>query len=233
MIIMRNMVVKAAQWPIRAFTLLESLVTLAVVALLTLSLSGSVTGIFQQVETNLFYIRFEYLYRDSQRLAAAEGTNVELQLTKDKISNGRTSIYIPESIHLDKGRTIVFDAKGGNSSLSKIRFSSNKEVVTYQLNMAVENIKRRSLRGYILIESLVAMAVLVLVSGLILEQINTNRRLMAENLHQQEVLSVATMAVQTKQDQLTLNGITVTVKRSQQGITVYESGKEIIHVSKQ
>jgi len=25
----------------------------------------------------------------------------------------------------------------------------------------------------------------------------------------------------------------VTVKRSQQGITVYESGKEIIHVSKQ
>ena len=56
---------------------------------------------------------------------------------------------------------------------------------------------------------------------------------MAKNLHQQEVLSVATMAVQTKQDQLTLNGIAVTVKRSQQGITVYESGKEIIHVSKQ
>ena len=71
MIIMRNMVAKAAQWPIRAFTLLESLVTLAVVAFLTLSLSGSVTGIFQQVETNLFYLRFEYLYRDSQRLAAA------------------------------------------------------------------------------------------------------------------------------------------------------------------
>ena len=73
MITMRNMVAKAAQWPIRAFTLLESLVTLAVVAFLTLSLSGSVTGIFQQVETNLFYLRFEYLYRDSQRLAAAEG----------------------------------------------------------------------------------------------------------------------------------------------------------------
>ena len=53
MITMRNMVAKAAQWPIRAFTLLESLVTLAVVAFLTMSLSGSVTGIFQQVETNL------------------------------------------------------------------------------------------------------------------------------------------------------------------------------------
>lgn len=71
------------------------------------------------------------------------------------------------------------------------------------------------------------MAVLVLVSGLILDQINTNRRLMARNLHQQEVLSVATMAVQTKQDQLTLNGITVTVKRSQQGIAVYESERRL------
>ena len=106
MITMRNMVAKAAQWPIRAFTLLESLVTLAVVAFLTLSLSGSVTGIFQQVETNLFYLRFEYLYRDSQRLAAAEGSNVELQLSKDKISNGKSSLVIPKNIHLDKGQTL-------------------------------------------------------------------------------------------------------------------------------
>ena len=140
MITMRNMVAKAAQWPIRAFTLLESLVTLAVVAFLTLSLSGSVTGIFQQVETNLFYLRFEYLYRDSQRLAAAEGSNVEL--TKDKISNGKSSLVIPKSIHLDKGQTLMFDAKGGNSSLTKIRFSSDKEVVTYQLNMGSGKYKK-------------------------------------------------------------------------------------------
>ena len=66
------------------------------------------------------------------------------------------------------------------------------------------------------------MAVLVLVSGLILDQINTNRRLMARNLHQQEDLSVANMAVQTKQDKVKLNGIKVTVKRRQQGIAVYE-----------
>lgn len=144
MIIMRNMVVKAAQWPIRAFTLLESLVTLAVVAFLTLSLSGSVTGILQQVETNLFYLRFEYLYRDSQSLAAAAGSNVELQLTKDKISNGKSSLVIPKNIHLDKGKgqTLVFDAKGGNSSLTKIRFSSDKEVVTYQLNMGSGKYKK-------------------------------------------------------------------------------------------
>ena len=140
MITMRNMVAKAAQWPTRSFTLLESLVTLAVVAFLTLSLSGSVTGIFQQVETNLFYLRFEY--RDSQRLAATAGSNVELQLTKDKISNGKSSLVIPKNIHLDKGQTLVFDAKGGNSSLTKIRFSSDKEVVTYQLNMGSGKYKK-------------------------------------------------------------------------------------------
>ena len=71
MITMRNMVAKAAQWPIRAFTLLESLVTLAVVAFLTLSLSGSVTGIFQQVETNLFYLRFTRRVKDSNLLTPA------------------------------------------------------------------------------------------------------------------------------------------------------------------
>ena len=137
MITMRNMVAKAAQWPIRAFTLLESLVTLAVVAFLTLSLSGSVTGIFQQVETNLFYLRFEYLYRDSQRLAAAEGANVELQLTKDKISNGKSSLVIPKSIHLDKEQTLMFDAKGGNSSLTKIRFSSTKTAIATRLSIRI------------------------------------------------------------------------------------------------
>lgn len=142
MITMRNMVVKAAQWPIRAFTLLESLMTLAVVVFLTLSLAGSVTGIFQQVEINLFYLRFEYLYRDSQRLASSEGSNVELQLTKNKVSNGRSSLLIPKSIHLDKGQTLVFDAKGGNSSLTKIRFSSDKEVVTYLLNMGSGKYKK-------------------------------------------------------------------------------------------
>lgn len=76
------------------------------------------------------------------------------------------------------------------------------------------------------------MAVLVLVVGLILKQINSNRKAMAASLHQQEVLSVATMAIQTKQDQLTLDGITVSVRRGKDRVTVYEAGKEVMHVDK-
>ena len=81
-------------------------------------------------------------------------------------------------------------------------------------------------------ESLVAMAVLVVIAGLILQEITKNRQHMAANLHKQEVLSVATMAVQTKKDHLSLNGVTVSVKRGKEGIRVYESGKEVIHVAK-
>ena len=113
MITMRNMVVKAAQWPIRSFHLVgEPDDTSSGCLSHSEFVEAPVTGIFQQVEINLFYLRFEYLYRDSQRLASAEGSNVELQLTKDKVSNGRSSLLIPKSIHLDKGQTLVFDAKG-------------------------------------------------------------------------------------------------------------------------
>ena len=81
-------------------------------------------------------------------------------------------------------------------------------------------------------ESLVAMAVLVVVAGLVLQQINKNRQVLADSLYQQEVLSVATMAVQTKKDHLSLNGVSVTVNRSKEGIYVYEGGKEVVRVVK-
>ena len=97
---------------------------------------------FKLLKKTIFAGCNQVVYRDSQRLASAEGSNVELQLTKDKVSNGRSSLLIPKSIHLDKGQTLVFDAKGGNSSLTKIRFSSDKEVVTYLLNMGSGKYKK-------------------------------------------------------------------------------------------
>ena len=97
MITMRNMVAKAAQWPIRAFTLLESLVTLAVVAFLTLSLSGSVTGIFQQVETNLFYLQ--------QQLT---GVRVKA-LAADSIYANNANRKFCTKYHISTSNSIIFD----------------------------------------------------------------------------------------------------------------------------
>lgn len=139
---MPKIVAKVVRLPIRAFTLLESLVTLGVVVFITLSLTGSVTGLFQQVENQLFYLRFEYLYRDCQRLAAAQGDKVDLVLSSHQVTGGSSKIRIPKTIKLDRDQRLEFDAKGGNSSLVKISFTSNKEVVTYQLNMGSGKYKK-------------------------------------------------------------------------------------------
>lgn len=93
-------------------------------------------------------------------------------------------------------------------------------------------IKKRKIKAYILLESLIALAVLVTIVSLILGEINRNRQALAVSLQRQEALNVAQMAVQTKQDQLSLNGVTVQVQRTSTRITVYENGKEILHVSK-
>ncbi len=93
-------------------------------------------------------------------------------------------------------------------------------------------IKKRKIKAYILLESLIALAVLVTIVTLILTEINRDRQELVASLHRQEVLNVAQMAVQTKQDNLSLNGVTVQVQRSSTSIRVYEDGKEVLHVVK-
>lgn len=93
-------------------------------------------------------------------------------------------------------------------------------------------IKKRKIKAYILLESLIALAVLVTIVTLILTEINRDRQELVASLHRQEVLNLAQMAVQTKQDSLSLNGVTVQVQRTSTSIRVYENGREILHVAK-
>ena len=91
-------------------------------------------------------------------------------------------------------------------------------------------IKKRKIKAYILLESLIA--VLVTIVTLILTEINRDRQELVASLHRQEVLNLAQMAVQTKQDSLSLNGVTVQVQRTSTSIRVYENGREVLHVAK-
>lgn len=118
---------------LKAFTLLESLLTLFVATFLVINFSGSVQGIFQDVEENLFFLSFEHLYRDSQQLSAARKSELSLSVTSSGISNGLTNLDLPASVSLLDEKNIIFDAKGGNSSLTKIRFATDDKTVTYQL----------------------------------------------------------------------------------------------------
>lgn len=124
---------RLSRYQIRAFSLLESLVTLAVTAFLVLSLSGGVGQIFKQVEEELFFLSFEHLYRDSQKLAASQQKQLTLSLSQQEISNGQTSLALPATVTLDQPLKLTFNQAGGNSSLAKIRFQASDKEVTYQL----------------------------------------------------------------------------------------------------
>lgn len=93
-------------------------------------------------------------------------------------------------------------------------------------------IKRQKVRAYILLESLVAIGILAAITTLVLGQMDLNRQQMEDNLRRQEVLNVATMAVQTKQDKLTLNGVSVTIIRKGESIHVYKGDKLLLQVQK-
>ena len=91
----------------------------------------------------------------------------------------------------------------------------------------MENLRKQRVRGTILLEALLALAVFATIVPLLLGQIHQSRKLENELLKKEEVLRVAKMALQTNQRHLTMNGIEVRVEKSQQDIRVYH-GKELI-----
>ena len=91
----------------------------------------------------------------------------------------------------------------------------------------MENLRKQCVRGTILLEALLALAVFAFIVTLLLGQIHQSRQTENDLLKKEEVLRVANMALQTKQNHLTINGIEVRVEKSQQGIQIYH-GKELI-----
>ena len=91
----------------------------------------------------------------------------------------------------------------------------------------MENLRTQYVRGTILLEALLALAIFATIVTLLLGQIHQSRKLENELLKKEEVLRVAKMALQTNQRHLTMNGIEVRVEKSQQDIRVYH-GKELI-----
>ena len=91
----------------------------------------------------------------------------------------------------------------------------------------MENLRKQYVRGTILLEALLALAIFATIVTLLLGQIHQSRKLENELLKKEEVLRVAKMAFQTNQRHLTMNGIEVRVEKSQQDIRVYH-GKELI-----
>ena len=139
--------VKLVQLRIKAFTLLESLLALFVVSFILLGLSGSVQAGFNQVQEQLFFMEFEHLYQESQKLSVAGHEKIKLTISERKISNGYQQVEFPKALQEHAPQTIQFDQAGGNSSLSKIVFQTEDKKVVYQLYMGNGKFKKTTNEG--------------------------------------------------------------------------------------
>ena len=71
---MRKIVEKLVRLQIKAFTLVETLLTLMIVSFIYLGLSGSIKTSFQQVEEKVFFAEFEHhLIKKAKRMRPWQG----------------------------------------------------------------------------------------------------------------------------------------------------------------
>lgn len=94
----------------------------------------------------------------------------------------------------------------------------------------MEILRKKQIKAYILLESLMAMSILVIIVSMIVGEINHNRRILIREFQQEEALVLARMTIQTHQKKQELNGVTISIKESDKAIIVYQSGKEILNV---
>ncbi|MFS1663931.1 competence type IV pilus minor pilin ComGE [Streptococcus sp. zg-JUN1979] len=71
-----------------------------------------------------------------------------------------------------------------------------------------------------------------MICSLVLAECNKQQKRLRASQARQEALVLATMAFQTKEDSLSMNGETIQIKRSNKGIWVYHNGEELLHAQK-
>lgn len=225
-------IAKLSNKGVPAFTILESLVTLGITCFMVMSLSGSLNGIFQSVEETLFFLSFENLYRDTQTLANVNQRAMTLTISEDAISNGVSKVSLPRQVKVGDTEQIVLSKEGGNSSLGKVVFQLQDKEIYYQLYLGSGKYKKQRVAAYILLESLVALGLMATITSLVLGEVTKSRQQMQASLHQQAVLNVATMAIQTEQGHLAINGVEVSIVEQEGELLVYEGKKRILHIKK-
>ncbi|MGT2926584.1 competence type IV pilus minor pilin ComGD [Streptococcus cuniculipharyngis] len=142
-----KIVKKVVKYQIRAFSLLESLWVLLIVSFLIISFSGSVRTTFDRVEEGIFFLSFEQLYRQTQRLSISRQEEMVLSITEHKISNQEETLPIPAGIRPEKDYLIRISRSGGNSSLSRVVFKTAQKSVRYQLYIGSGKYKKSEIGG--------------------------------------------------------------------------------------
>lgn len=96
----------------------------------------------------------------------------------------------------------------------------------------MELIEKQVVRAYLLLEGIIALAIMVVIVSLILTGIRLNQQFLAKTRHQEELAVTALMAVQTNRKHLKINGCEVDVVRSEKGIEVSEDNQKVFTLKK-
>ena len=111
-------------------------------------------------------------------------------------------------------------------------FLIRKKLSLINWKLEAGNIRKKSLEAYLLLESLIAMSLLVFFVTVILEQaIQIKKQTEMEN-RDIEALNVAHMAIDTGKKYLKLNGVEISLEETTSQMTIRESGKVLIVLEK-
>ncbi|GFH41124.1 competence type IV pilus minor pilin ComGE [Pseudolactococcus insecticola] len=92
------------------------------------------------------------------------------------------------------------------------------------------NIGKRQVRGYILLESLLAMALLALLATVVVTEISRSRtQLMTQN-KEIEVLNTGLMAFDAGQSSLSANHVTVDLAKTSEKLVLATQGREVLRL---
>jgi competence protein ComGD len=107
---------------------MESLIVLALISGLLLSLGGRYQQTVEKIAAETYLLEFEDYYRTVQRRALLTGQSQSLNVATFPTNKAVQILQAPE---------IIFDTKGNNSALQKIVFyiPSQSQTVVYQIQM--------------------------------------------------------------------------------------------------
>ena len=93
------------------------------------------------MEEKVFFAEFEHLYQESQKIALARQTELDVEVTARKIQTPYQTVEIPDSdsVILQDPKTIRLDRAGGNSSLANVHFQTQRGVVPINCRLEMGN----------------------------------------------------------------------------------------------
>ncbi|QPS70954.1 hypothetical protein I6G50_09595 [Lactococcus garvieae] len=98
--------------------------------------------------------------------------------------------------------------------------------------MEVGSTRKKFLKSYILLESLIAMGLIIFLVTLVLNQVIQVRKQTQLENREIEALNVAQMAVDIGAERLKINGVDVFIEESSTRIIIKESGKVLVTLEK-